>query len=75
MYGIALYKPGEPLITVGGEMDSLSSVLRKLDSLRIVLGATESEGAVGIRININGSPCELLVVDRYGFPIKDANTE
>lgn len=75
MYGIALYKRGQPLIVVGGEINTLSSALMKLDTLRIMLNAPESDGAVGIKLNIDGAPCELLIVDRYGFPIRDSKTE
>lgn len=75
MYGIALYKPGQPLIVVGGGIKTLPLALIKLDSLRLMLNAADSEGAVGIKINIDGAPCELLVVDRLGFPIRDAKQE
>ena len=75
MYGIALFKPGQPRIVVGGEINTLSLALMKLDSLRLVLNAAETEGTVGIKVNIDGAPCQLLVVDRLGFPIRDAQQE
>lgn len=75
MYRIALFKPGQPCVVVGGEINTLSSALAHLDALRTALNASESEGMVGIKINIDGVPCRLLVVDRLGFPIMDAKQE
>ena len=71
MYRVSLYENGAFSTYMGGEVRTLEEALGQLEKMKRTLDAKDLAGAVGCCWDRNGTPCALVIVDAYGFPIKD----
>jgi hypothetical protein len=75
MYRIGFYENGVFCTDIGGELSTLSQALEQIQSLSRGLEDPQLVGCVGVKFDRCGTPCALVVLDGWGFPIKDAKTE
>lgn len=75
MYSILFYENGRFLTQMGGPVGTLPEALEQTKRLASGLGATELEGYFGYKFDRNGTPCAILVADRWGVPLKNVEEE
>ena len=75
MYRIGFFENGVFCTEIGGELGTLAQALEQVEILSKGLENPQLVGCVGIRFDRCGTPCALVVLDRWGRPIRDAKTE
>lgn len=73
MYHIALYENGRFCSYVGGAVPTLPEALDQLRSVAKAVDAEEVKNYFGYKFNRCGTPCALVILDRWDLPIN--NTE
>lgn len=76
MFQIRFYENGAFVTELGGPVHSLSEAIGQIDRLSKGTDAEEIKDFVGVRWMRAGiTPCHILVVDEFGFPIKTVQSE
>lgn len=75
MYSLLFFENSRFLTQVGGPVNTLPEALEQVCTLKAGLDATDLEGYFGFKYDRNGTPCALLVADRWGMPLKNVEDE
>lgn len=73
MYHIALYENGHFCSYIGGAVATLEDAAESLKTLAEAVDAEEVKNYLGYKFNRCGTPCALIILDRWDLPIN--NTE
>lgn len=75
MYNILFYENGQFCTNIGGLVPTLPEAVAQTKSLAASLQAEELEGYFGYKFDRYGTPCAILVADRWGMPIRNIGEE
>lgn len=75
MYHITLYENGRFCTNIGGPLQTLPEAIEQIKILSESLNAEDFPEYFGIKFDRNGTPCALIVTDRWNFPIKEIENE
>lgn len=76
MYNIALFEEGRFCTHIGGAVATLPEAIEQLKRISATLQAEELEDLLGYKFDRAGTICAIVVMDRWGFPIRnDKNKE
>ena len=73
MYSILFFENGRFCTQVGGPVTTLPEAIEQIKKLAAGLNAMELEDYFGYKFDRAGTPCAILVSDRYGNPIRNIN--
>ena len=75
MYHITLTENGRFCTHVGGEIKTLPEAIEQIKRTADTLQATELDEYFGYKFDRAGTPCALIVTDRWGAPIRQEKNE
>lgn len=75
MYNIAFFENGRFSTNVGGPVKTLPEALEQMKCLASGLKAEELPGYIGYKFDRGGTPCAIIVADRWGMPLVNVEEE
>lgn len=69
MYNIAFYENGRFLTNLGGPVNTLPEALEQTKRFAASLKAVELTEYFGYKFDRGGTPCAIIITDRWGFPL------
>lgn len=75
MYNIAFYENGRFCTNVGGPVNTLPEALEQMKRLASGLKAEELPGYFGYKFDRGGTPCAIIIADRWGLPLVNVEEE
>lgn len=75
MYNIAFYEDGRFCTNLGGPVDTLQEALEQMKRLASSLKAEELHYVFGYKFDRYGTPCAIILYDRWGMPVINVEEE
>lgn len=75
MYNIAFYEDGRFSTNIGGPINTLPEALEQMKRLASCLKAEELPGYFGYKFDRGGTPCAIIIADRWGLPFVNVGEE
>ena len=75
MYNIAFYEDGRFSTNIGGPVKTLPEALEQMKRLAAGLKADELQGYLGYKFDRCGTPCAIILFDRFGMPVVNVEEE
>lgn len=75
MYNITLYESGHFCTHIGGPVMTLPQAIDQLRAVAATLQAEELPDYLGYKFDRAGTPCALIVTDRWKMPITNVQNE